>query len=115
MALVPPNLGQTYTKFRSSYWFFWLTILVDFGWILWNYVPWLPHFDDPATGFPHLNIYISIETQIGLTLVGIEQWRMQMDDRRMLRDGRKSDLDMAKQIAQLLKLVEQVQGEVEEL
>ncbi len=61
------HVGRAYAAFRGSTAFLWLLFAVVAGWIGWNLIPGLPHWDDPEFG--RLNLFLSVEASVTVSLL----------------------------------------------
>lgn len=79
LAAVRTDLAIEYAKFRSGKKFLLALACVVFGWLIWNLCPWVPHFDD--AGFERLNLFLSIESSMTVSLLLMWQERQEAVER----------------------------------
>lgn len=71
---------EAYARWRTGRLF--LIALCGFCavWIVWNLLPWLPHFDDP--GFSRLTLVLSVEASIAASIILAVQEKQDAVQRR---------------------------------
>jgi uncharacterized protein DUF1003 len=76
------SLTESSAKWGGGYGF--IASLAGFlsAWIIWNKLPWFPHFDDPQLVM--LNLMLSIEASFAMPVLLMAQNRQGQEDRSLI-------------------------------
>jgi uncharacterized membrane protein len=99
-----------FVRFRSSGAFILSVIIFIATWVLWNVLPFLPHFDDP-NDFGHLNLILSMEATIATVLLMRDNARSRVREMEILRTIQES----VRKLSQIEQGIDDIQEDVGEL
>ena len=77
------SAAALYARFRSSRGFLIALAVLVFGWIGWNEMPFVPHFDDGEFG--RLNLFLSTEASLSVALLIMAGEKQEATQREQLR------------------------------
>ena len=92
-----------FIRFRSSYVFILSVIVFIATWVVWNLLPFLPHFDN-SEDFGHLNLILSMEATIATVL--------------LMRDNARSrvrEMEILKTIQASLKTLTRIEADIDDI
>lgn len=104
------QMEEWFVYFRTSNFFIYSIILFISGWIIWNYIPGLPHFDS-TEDFGHLNLLLSLEASIATVLLMRDNARSRVREMKILES---IQMSIAK-LSNIERDIDEIQEDVVEL
>jgi uncharacterized membrane protein len=107
---VTTRAEELFVCFRSSGIFILSVVTFIAGWVAWNLIPGLPHFDDP-NDFGHLNLILSMEATIATVLLMRDNARSRVREMEILHTIQES----VRKLSQIERGIDDIQEDVCEL